>query len=269
VSADGRIVVVALAESRELEVFSVSVAEDDKTARPIVERTIFIATNHKDLITNVMISPSRSFVATSCQGQDTRIQLFSSRTGALLHLLDSKQIINYTTALSPCGNMLACGAQMSEVKVWNTPVGKDGVLGQVRLATTLKRHAKGAFAVCFGADERGVTDTMATGSGDGVVRCWDVNVQFDRKEEPDLLATLQLSSAASCLALAPGGSCVLAVAVGADLFFYHKKTGALLETVEAAHRGEQIRRLRWNRNGKVLASLGADKAIKLFKSPSL
>jgi WD40 repeat protein len=216
-----------------------------------------------------MFSPSRSFVATSCVGQDTRIQLFSPRTGKLVHLLDSKQITNYATSLSPCGHFLACGAQLSDAKVWQIAVGNDGALEKIALATTLKKHTKGVHALAFGANERGITDTMATATGDGLVRCWDVNIQWDRQEQPKEVATLQLAATPSCIALAPGSSGVLAVVVGADIYFYNMRTGALLETIEAAHRGEKVRRLHWNKNGKVLASLGDDKAIKLWKSPAL
>lgn len=268
ISRDGKIAVVALVEKHKMvQVFSIAPAQT-KEGQPGVEMVLEFPSKHKDPIKNVLLSPLKTFIVTACEGQDTSIRIWSLRDGRLLHTLDTKQIMNKQTTLSGCGRFLAAGTMLSDVKIWKLSISQLGELEGVANVLALKKHSKGVPCLSFGTTEDGVTTRMATGSLDGGLRLWNVAVRYDVKEDARVVWEESPSQGPpELVAVAPGNSGVVVVAIGPRLCFYGVH-GKVLGVVELAHRGG-VRRLRWLGNGKVLASSGEDKAIKLWKSPAV
>jgi len=186
----------------------------------------------------------------------------------LMQQLDTKQISNNMACLSEDGRFLSVGAMLSDCRIWSViSSSKSAAFERVEVCMSLKNHKKGVNCVGFWTSDLGTTDGAATASIDGNVRYWNLKVQYQIKEEPKMKScfTLPDSAVPELVACAPGSSGVLAVTNGSTIYFF-KNTGVLLDQIDNAHRGG-VFRLRWHSNGKVLASCGGDKHIKLWKSP--
>lgn len=266
-SKDGTLAAVALPTYRNVQVYKVTLKDNAKEFFGTELVTDF-KTGHKEPISSMIINPTHQFLLTASKGRDTSIKLFSPRTGTLLHQFDTNQISNNMACLSDDGRFLSVGTMLCDCRIWAVHASaKSGVFEGLEVCMSLKNHKKGVNCVSFWTSDLGSTDGAATASLDGNVRVWNLKVQYQIKEEPKLKSCFGLPDnlVPELVACAPGSSGVLAVSHGPSIFFF-QNSGVLLERIDIAHKGG-VTRLRWHSNGKVLASCGEDKHVKLWKSP--
>merc|ERR1719223_1443577 len=101
----------------------------------------------------------------------------------------------------------------------------------------LKGHRRGVTSIGFTED-----NYCLTGSLDGSVRLWDLEVNFKISEEPKLLYEVKTGAKqVDLVCMGPAGSNLLAYATtaddGTDITVARADTGAPLEVWKHAHKG--------------------------------
>lgn len=159
-------------------------------------------------------------------------------------------------AFSPQGTLLASGsvthhrgmtvptAQPGEVKLWDVTTGKE--------YAELSGHAGGVFCVKFSADGK----SLATASADGTAKIWDVPTPQSRSERTP-------TRRAGILALATSADGTLASA-GEDCQVRLWQAGMAKELAVLSGHADRIQSLAFAHDGKLLASGGKDRTVKLW-----
>ena len=161
-------------------------------------------------------------------------------------------------AFSPDGRMFATASEDNTVKLWDR---------QGRLLRTLARHTDGVKNVVFSPDGK----YLASASLDGTVKIWNI--------KGELLATLKKhQSAVVGLDFAPqsdisDGKTVYTLASASwdnsvKLWRISKEKDGILAVVENELIGhdDSLRGVSFSPDGKLIATAGSDRSIKLWKS---
>ncbi|HZL36169.1 MAG TPA: serine/threonine-protein kinase [Tepidisphaeraceae bacterium] len=109
-------------------------------------------------------------------GSDTRLLLWDTFTGRVLHTFEGHRGIILHVALSPDGRWAASGAEDSLIKIWD--------LKRLSEARTFTAHVAPITALAFCGDGH----LLLSASHDGTVRAWDLSRpaayrEFDRRLE--------------------------------------------------------------------------------------
>ncbi|KAF5466967.1 hypothetical protein F2P56_016844 [Juglans regia] len=222
-------------------------------------------------------SADGSTIIASCS-EGTDIILWHGRTGKILGNVDTNQLKNTMTAISPNGRFIAAAAFTADVKVWEIVYSKDGSVKEVLKAMQLKGHKSAVTWLCFAPN----SEQIITASKDGSIRIWNINVRYHLDEDPKTLKVFPIplhdSSGATLhydrLCISPDGR-ILAATHGSTLQWLCVETGKVLDTADKAHEGD-ITCILWAPkiipmgDGEVLllATAGVDKKVKLWAAPS-
>nr|UUJ75336.1 WD40 transcription factor [Juglans regia] len=222
-------------------------------------------------------SADGSTIIASCS-EGTDIILWHGRTGKILGNVDTNQLKNTMTAISPNGRFIAAAAFTADAKVWEIVYSKDGSVKEVLKAMQLKGHKSAVTWLCFAPN----SEQIITASKDGSVRIWNINVRYHLDEDPKTLKVFPIplhdSSGATLhydhLCISPDGR-ILAATHGSTLQWLCVETGKVLDTADKAHEGD-ITCILWAPkiipmgDGEVLllATAGVDKKVKLWAAPS-
>lgn len=116
----------------------------------------------------------------------------------------------HSVSFSPDGNLLAVGTQKSDVQVWD-------VMARQKVAD-LEGHTEFVNSVAFGPD-----GTLASGSGDGTVRVWDVNKreEFQRYRKPGLRLFKSSQDVVNSVEWSPDGRLVVSTSQEAAAWLWH------------------------------------------------
>ena len=213
---------------------------------------------------------------------ETEIRVWSVDNGVEIARLDTLQFKNNNAAISPDGRFIAAAAFTADVKIWEVQRSKQGAPMSVdakNAAMLLKGHRGAVQWVAFTPDAKGAV----TVSKDKTMKLWNIDVRYVANEDPKVLASVDLgpemtkaTPLPTRVAVSSGG--VIAVAFGTALVFYVRAEGGIrkLERVEGAHGGEEVIWAEWapqphamdgGGEAEVLATAGADKKAKLWRSP--
>ncbi|KAF8032394.1 hypothetical protein BT93_D1341 [Corymbia citriodora subsp. variegata] len=219
-----------------------------------------------------------STIIASCS-EGTDIIIWHAKTGKILGNVDTNQLKNTMSAISPNGRFIAAAAFTADVKVWEIVYSKDGSVKGVTKVMQLKGHKSAVTWLCFTPN----SEQIVTASKDGSIRVWNINVRYHLDEDPKTLKVfpipLQDSSGATLhydrLSLSPDGK-ILAATHGSMLQWLCIETGKVLDTAEKAHDGD-ITCMSWapqsipagERKVDVLATASVDKKVKLWAAPPL
>ncbi|XP_030535321.1 transducin beta-like protein 2 [Rhodamnia argentea] len=220
----------------------------------------------------------RSTIIVSCS-EGTDIIIWHAKTGKILGNVDTNQLKNTMSAISPNGRFIAAAAFTADVKVWEIVYSKDGSVKGVTKVMQLKGHKSAVTWLCFSPN----SEQIVTASKDGSIRIWNINVRYHLDEDPKTLKVFPIplhdSGGATLhydrLSLSPDGK-LLAATHGSMLQWLCIETGKVLDTAEKAHDGD-ITCMSWapqsiqtgDRRVDVLATASVDKKVKLWAAPAL
>lgn len=219
-----------------------------------------------------------STIIASCS-EGTDIIIWHAKTGKILGNVDTNQLKNTMSAISPNGRFIAAAAFTADVKVWEIVYSKDGSVKGVTKVMQLKGHKSAVTWLCFTPN----SEQIVTASKDGSIRIWNINVRYHLDEDTKTLKVfpipLQDSSGTTLhyerLSLSPDGK-ILAATHGSILQWLCIETGKVLDTAEKAHDGD-ITCMSWapqsiptgDKKVHVLATASVDKKVKLWAAPPL
>ncbi|KAI3870693.1 hypothetical protein MKW92_008923 [Papaver armeniacum] len=216
------------------------------------------------------------FIVSCSEGSD--IILWNGKSGKILGTTDTDQLKNSMATISPNGKLIASAAASSaDVKIWEIIFTKDGSVKEITGVMQLKGHESAVTWLCFSSN----SEQIITASKDGTIKIWNINVQYDFHQDPQIVkvfpiplhdltgATLHYDH----LDISPDGK-ILAATHGRILQWLCAETGKVLNTDYEAHAGEIMaiawapKKIRVGRDHKtVLATAGADKRVKLWVVP--
>ncbi|XP_032242347.2 transducin beta-like protein 2 isoform X2 [Nematostella vectensis] len=254
-----RAFITALANGNTIRVFKVS-KKKDGTGTTITGEFDF-PVRHKAEIINIAVASNGKYIM-SCS-KDTTIIIWDLK-GEVLATLDTLQINNSFSALSPCGRFVASAGFTPDVKLWEVKFNKSDAFEQVSRAMELKGHTAGIYHFSFSADSK----RMATVSKDSTWRVWDIDVEYTKQQDPALLMTGIYD--ASCnmydnmlISISPDAY-VTAISMGRCIALFNTENGNLEELLQDVH-GDTITAIAWHPSSRYLASAGgSDRQIRVW-----
>eukprot|EP01138_Halocafeteria_seosinensis_P014711 gb/GECG01015017.1/.p1 GENE.gb/GECG01015017.1/~~gb/GECG01015017.1/.p1 ORF type:complete len:459 (+),score=62.13 gb/GECG01015017.1/:1-1377(+) len=198
-SEDEKILCVATHTDRRVLVYHVP---SKKAPGKAPELKSSFETGHKAVITDLNARsfaalPASLFITTSCrEKEDTHVYCWSPKTGECIARVDTAQVQNHKTVISPSGQLLAVPAWTNEVKVWRCEQ-KEGALRSLKKLFSLQGHKRSVADICFVPHDKrlgsGALDRLAvTASCEGTFKLWDLNVRVEVNEDPRLVDTHQV-----------------------------------------------------------------------------
>ncbi|KAG9263202.1 transducin beta-like protein 2 [Astyanax mexicanus] len=252
-SPDSRAFITWLANAETIRIFKMTKKEDGTFSFKAAPEDF--PQRHKGVIINIGIAATGKFIMTA--SEDTTILIWDLK-GEVLASINTNQMTNSYTAVSPCGRFVASCGFTPDVKVWEVCFAKTGEFKEVTRAFDLKGHSAGVYSFDFSNDSR----RMVTVSKDGTWKLWDTDVEYKKKQDPYLLRTVPCRvSEGSRISLSPDGRAV-AVSNGRDIAMYSATSGELEEEYLYVH-SEDITDLKFDINNRFLISTG-DRAIRVF-----
>ncbi|XP_053222833.1 transducin beta-like protein 2 isoform X1 [Podarcis raffonei] len=210
---------------------------------------------HRAPIINIGVADTGKYIMVAFS--DTTILILDTK-GDVLATINTNQMNNTFSAVSPCGRFVASCGFTPDVKVWEVCFSKSGDFREVTRAFELKGHTAGVYSFSFSNDSR----RMATVSKDGTWKLWDTDVEYKKQQDPYLLLTGRCQVAEPCrIALSPDAR-ALAISSRTSIFVYNTRNGEEEERFEGVH-GEHITDLAFDVSSRFLASCG-DRAIRIF-----
>src|SRR5262245_5472830 len=198
---------------------------------------------------SLAFSPDGSKIAAACG--DSKLRVFNTATGALLHNLTAHSFQAFTVAWSPNGNTIATGGSDNTAKLWNAATGA--------LLHTLTGHTFFVLSVAFSPDSL----SLASGSWDHTVKLWDVATGVIQETLP---ATSE--SAVDAVAWSPDGQTIAAGGSEATsqsiIRLWDVKSQTIAGTLEG--HASAVFDLTFAADGSFLISSGAEGVARLWNT---
>ncbi|XP_065190281.1 transducin beta-like protein 2 [Sycon ciliatum] len=255
-SPDSRALVTALDDAQAIRVFKLNRKKDGTVQGSSV--ILDLQKVHSLPILNVAIASTGKFMLTA--SSDNKIVIWTPK-GDVLESIDTRQVTTHWAAISPCGRFIASAGFTSDVKIWEVKFSKSGEFLAVNRAMELKGHTSAVYHFSFSADSK----RMATVSKDGHFKVWDIDVNFELRQDPKLLTDkdhfAQLGSSSSDPMLAAISPDATTVAVASDrTVSVYRADGTDVNMYGVVH-GADITSLAWHPDSRLLCSAGADKRV--------
>ncbi|KAG8941143.1 hypothetical protein FRC03_004800 [Tulasnella sp. 419] len=198
------------------------------------DRVLFTLTSHSDDVNAVSYSPDGETIATG--GDDRRVMIWDSRTGAQVHILEGHSSLVWAVAFSPNGRLLVSGSGDRSVRMWNSATGI--------LIHTLERHSQQVRAVCFSP----LGHMIASGSDDSSVILWDSGTG----------SFIRMLSGHSHLVLSiifsPDGAQIVSCSENSSIIIWDTETGTVISRLQGSESGSTVYSLAFSPDGSQLAS---------------
>ncbi|XP_076473005.1 transducin beta-like protein 2 [Babylonia areolata] len=250
-SPDSRAVVGSLANSNTVRVFRVG-KKDDGSGNVGVLSTADFPKAAPAEIRNIGVSSKGNFIMAGLAG--TQIIIYDLK-GEQQEMINTHQMSNNYSAVSPCGRFVACSGFTPDVKIWEV----SGTAGEIKVirAMELKGHNSGIYCFSFNGD----SSRAATVSKDGTWKLWDTDVRYSQGQDAKLLFTGSVSlEGPNLIALSPDGRTV-AISGQSSVVFWDALAGKELQTLHKLH-SEPITGLAFDNTNHYLVTSG-DKHIQV------
>ncbi|KAK7499108.1 hypothetical protein BaRGS_00009655, partial [Batillaria attramentaria] len=250
-SPDSKAVVASLANSNTVRIFRLGKKEDGSGNIGVVGTFDFPKTAPADIM-NVGVSSKGTFIMAGLTG--TQLIIYDLK-GEQIEAINTHQMQNNFSCVSPCGRFVASSGFTPDVKIWEV-TGTPGEL-KVTRAMELKGHTSGVFSFSFNGD----STRVATVSKDGTWKLWDTDVRYSQGQDAKLLFSGPVSVASpNLIAISPDGRTV-AIAGESNVVFWDAVTYKELETLHSLH-AEHITSLQFDISNKFLVTSG-DKHLQV------
>jgi len=217
---------------------------------------------HKKDILFLELSRDGWFVVTSTD--DTLVKVWSTATGALLGEFNTNQMINRMIRISPDSRFIVVAAFTSDVRLWEVKYKKTREFDSIAKVMDLRGHNSGVNAVCFTGD----ASRVLTGSKDGVLRVYRINVRYALGEDPVLEKTFKISNSITKMEVTPDGK-TLAVIEKRKVQFWDLASAKQVTELDFAtiiENCSEIKWFVWSDDGKIFATVMGAVAY-LWRSP--
>lgn len=258
-SPDGDVLAAVTLGRRRLLVYGVG-KEDGRLAL----RGEF-PTAHREDVHTVVVGAGAAFFVTCAGGTETKMRVHAA-DGSEVAVVDTHALTNHDLAVSPDGLRLAVGAMLGDVRVYEAAFDKKTRrFERLEHAMDLKGHRKGVPGLAFASDSRAVL----TASLDGRLRVWNTDVRHRDGEDPRVVCETALPDGVEPgrAAFQPAGGAA-AVALDGGLGFYDVIGDRQTGTVPVAHSSGGVRRVVFAPNGKVVATSGGDRFVRVWRVPA-
>ncbi|PVD32850.1 hypothetical protein C0Q70_08297 [Pomacea canaliculata] len=251
-SPDSRALVASLANGNKIRVFRLG-KKDDGSGNVGVAGTMDFPQVSPAEIINVGISSKGTFIMAGLA--DTHLIIYDLK-GEQQEVINTHQMKNYFSALSPCGRFVASSGFTPDVKIWEVS-GTPGEL-KVTRAMELKGHNSGVSNFSFNGD----SSRVATVSKDGTWKLWDTDVRYSQGQDAKLLFTGSVSlPGPNLIAISPDGRTV-AISGDSSVVFWDTVTQSESVILQDLHSGP-ITALQFNTSNHYLVTAG-DKHLQVL-----
>jgi len=259
ITSDGNYVLVALADSKELQAYHIV----KKGTTKALELSREFPNKHlKSDIISLQIAINNKFLI-SC-GNDTTINIWTLK-GVLLSSLNTRQMQNNMACISPDSTMISAAAHMSDVRIWKLRVSKEDqqLLGvEDRVFTYLRGHTSFIYWIAFTSDSK----KILTCSKDNTWKLWDLDVDYNIEELPKVIMSVKLPDNATYIRVEISSDNNYFIALtehNTNVHLWNLTTSELIDTIKSPHYG-QITDMSWFPKEHKFATSGTDGTIKIF-----
>jgi WD40 repeat protein len=214
----------------------------------------FTLFGHGSSVSCVTCSPAADVLLSG--DSDGVVKMWGTATGAELHSLPRHPKAVMSVAFCSRGEMAATGCSDGQIRLFDARAGWQ-------LVHTLQAHTEGKhmWGLCFSPSTAVCAALLASGSGDGTAKLWDVSDAC----QPRLLHTLSGHNGAALTAsFSPDGALLATGSDDMTVKLWHVADGALLHSV-AVH-NKAVRSVAFHpRDASVLATCGDDQRLTMWR----
>ena len=225
--------------SPDLKTIAMGGLEDTTRLLSIQDWSESEAQGHRSRVTDVVVAPGRTVVATASKDKDVR--LWDIERGECLRRFSGHKDAVNSVSFSPDEKLLVSGSADKTVRLWNT--------NTAELLQTWKGHTGGVSTVVFSPDGKIVASLSEM---DGTLRLWTV-------ETGSGLSLEGHSDTSSCLAFSTDSGIIAAVSKEGGIIVWEVLTGNQLHAFDKGENDRDVAALAFS--SSTIAVGGVDGAI--------
>lgn len=261
-SPDSKAFILHKANANELEVYKLQ-RKTEGDGYTVASGNLSFGVQHSECSEVVAMDMASSGRYIMTASSTTDLVLYDLK-GEVIQKLDSCLMQTYCAGISPNAKFVAASGFTPDVKVWEVKATKSGEIDKIKRAFELTGHRSGIWGFAFNAD----SSRMATLSKDKTWRLYNIEVEFDRGQDPILISSGPHPFDPEAtefthvrVALSPDAK-TLAASCDRDIFLFDTVAPSDVQVVSDVH-VETISGLLFDDEGKKLVSCG-DKHIRIF-----
>lgn len=216
-----------------------------------------------DKVRSVAFSPNGKWLACGTGYKKNgelsgEIKLWNVNTGRVVNTFRGHSKVVRSVVFSPNGKLLASGSADHDIKIWDVQTGDE--------TRTLKRHYGEVYAVAFSPNGKSIA-SGSDGPETSEIKIWNVSkgtTQMILRDTPGRILSLDYSPDGKFLAAGIGfWDDEKSDWTGGMIGIWETKSGRLVKKLKKGITSS-INSVKYNQDGKILASGGNDKLVLLW-----